>query len=289
MHEILSFDIDAIQVRPGWNIRGDIKSQDITSLKESIEKIGLQQPIIVNSNKELLAGYRRYTVCKALGHKFIHCKVLDFEENASDMERLSHLDENLESMTLGTKQLEKALAEKKAIYARLYPSTVVRGPKKRSDKNKLTKVFEKVAANQTGKDPETIRRMTKRVDNATPEVREAYERDEIKASQVDEIVKLPKEDQKKVLEKTKGSSVAETRLAVEDRLNRDLMPKPSTQERFVRKVINHTKALNLIYEDLIKGQQFKDISDPLYKEFETTFQEILDNTDELLKLINGED
>lgn len=39
---------------------------DITALKESIDKVGLLQPLIVDENNVLLAGFRRFLACQEL-------------------------------------------------------------------------------------------------------------------------------------------------------------------------------------------------------------------------------
>ncbi len=54
---------------------------DITQLKESIQAIGLINPIILNENNELISGYRRYEACRQLGFEEIEARVMDIAEN----------------------------------------------------------------------------------------------------------------------------------------------------------------------------------------------------------------
>ncbi len=56
-------------------IREDIG--DIGPLKESMHKYGLLNPITVNRDHELVAGFRRLMAAKSLGWHEIECNVLD--------------------------------------------------------------------------------------------------------------------------------------------------------------------------------------------------------------------
>jgi len=220
--------ISSIKVRSDWNIRKNLILPDLNSLKASIAEIGLQHPITLNSNNEIVAGYRRYAACSALGHKTILANVIEFKSDLH--ERLAHIDENLESKTLNEKELEKALSERKRIYEALYPVSKKTGPKKEIEQ----KSFATETAEKTGIDESKIRKLTRRVDDVTDEVRIAYEEDKINVSQIDEIVKLDKEDQNKILKKIIGTSIAETRLIVNDFLKakaEKLKPKEAKKKR----------------------------------------------------------
>jgi ParB family transcriptional regulator, chromosome partitioning protein len=65
--------ISAIKV--GKRIRRDMG--DIASLAESIEDIGLLNPITVDEDGRLLAGARRLAACKRLGWKKIRVNVVE--------------------------------------------------------------------------------------------------------------------------------------------------------------------------------------------------------------------
>jgi ParB family transcriptional regulator, chromosome partitioning protein len=57
---------------------------DLTELAESIEKVGLLQPIIVRTNKsngfEVVAGNRRLNACRKLGWKKIACHLVELDD-----------------------------------------------------------------------------------------------------------------------------------------------------------------------------------------------------------------
>jgi ParB-like chromosome segregation protein Spo0J len=82
----LLINIDDIKIKK--RIRKDIG--DIASLAANINEVGLLQPIAINENNELIAGYRRLKAFEKLGRKEIPCTRIDlpslikgeFSENA---------------------------------------------------------------------------------------------------------------------------------------------------------------------------------------------------------------
>ena len=49
---------------------------DLETLAQSIEKIGLIQPVVISEEYELLSGYRRLHACKMLGWETIEVKLI---------------------------------------------------------------------------------------------------------------------------------------------------------------------------------------------------------------------
>lgn len=68
-NEIVNVNIADIKVTD--RIRGEVKDEDLEPLMESIKADGLLQPIVINQDNKLIAGFRRYTCCKLLGHDTI--------------------------------------------------------------------------------------------------------------------------------------------------------------------------------------------------------------------------
>ncbi len=66
--------IDKIIVEESLRIRKDIGNLDV--LQSSIEKVGLINPVMIDENNKLLAGYRRLSACKNLGWKDIEANVV---------------------------------------------------------------------------------------------------------------------------------------------------------------------------------------------------------------------
>lgn len=89
-------------------VRKDIGNLD--SLISSIKKNGLINPIIINSNYELLAGYRRFMSVKKLKWKTIEVKVI----NASDkLSKLNiELEENITRKDFTHEEMEKGMGLK---------------------------------------------------------------------------------------------------------------------------------------------------------------------------------
>lgn len=50
---------------------------NLQDLCESIRKFGLLQPILIDLNNNLLAGYRRLMAVKSLGWEYVEVKVID--------------------------------------------------------------------------------------------------------------------------------------------------------------------------------------------------------------------
>lgn len=86
---------------------------DLTTLKDSMHRYGLMNPITLNSNYELVAGERRLEAAKSLGWERINANVLD--SNVDNIRQLEmELEENNqrkeftdEELMEGYKRLEK--------------------------------------------------------------------------------------------------------------------------------------------------------------------------------------
>ena len=67
---------------------------DLTTLMESLDKIGQLNPIILNSRMELIAGYRRLTAAKKLGWTKINATIIEIHDTdemlAIDMDKNVH-------------------------------------------------------------------------------------------------------------------------------------------------------------------------------------------------------
>ena len=57
-----------------------ISTKDFKSLKESITKFGLVDPIIVNKCYTIIGGHQRYKICKELEYKEIGCIIVDLNK-----------------------------------------------------------------------------------------------------------------------------------------------------------------------------------------------------------------
>ncbi len=67
--------ISEIVVDEAVRIRQDIGNLEV--LQSSIEKVGLINPVLIDENNNLVAGFRRLTACKNLGRKEIEVSVVN--------------------------------------------------------------------------------------------------------------------------------------------------------------------------------------------------------------------
>ncbi|GAB4371867.1 MAG: ParB N-terminal domain-containing protein [Spirochaetales bacterium] len=85
---------------------------DLNSLMESIRKYGLLQPIVVDSDYNLIAGYRRYMAAKQLGWQTIPVVVINRTEDVDHLEieleeNIQRKDFTLDELSIGSLRLEK--------------------------------------------------------------------------------------------------------------------------------------------------------------------------------------
>lgn len=66
--------IDKIVVDEALRIRKEVGNLDV--LQSSIEKVGLINPVMIDEDNNLIAGYRRLNACKKLGWKEIDVTVV---------------------------------------------------------------------------------------------------------------------------------------------------------------------------------------------------------------------
>lgn len=112
--EIVRLPIDAIVVEE--DRRRD--PGDVTELAGSINEIGLLNPVTVDGDRRLIAGWRRLCAVRQLGWQTVPARVVvcDPVRHA-----LMELDENLERLELSALERAEAFGERKALYELLHP------------------------------------------------------------------------------------------------------------------------------------------------------------------------
>jgi ParB family transcriptional regulator, chromosome partitioning protein len=83
--------IDEIKIIEKKRIRKDIG--DLSSLMRSMSKYGLLQPIVLDRNYNLLAGYRRFIAAQQLGWGAIEAVIIDVNDKLSRLD--VEIDENM--------------------------------------------------------------------------------------------------------------------------------------------------------------------------------------------------
>ena len=72
--------IDINKLQPASYNPRQISTKQYKDLKESINKFGLVDPIIVNKCYTIIGGHQRYKICKDLDYKDIGCIILDLDK-----------------------------------------------------------------------------------------------------------------------------------------------------------------------------------------------------------------
>lgn len=86
---------------PELEARQEITREGLDELKDSIERLGLLNPIIVkpvNDHYEIVAGVRRFLACQELGWKEVPCIVREMDQNKS-LEAMVHENLKREDMS----------------------------------------------------------------------------------------------------------------------------------------------------------------------------------------------
>jgi len=115
--DMKTIDIDLIKVDENSRLRA---TGDIPPIKDSIENLGfLINPITIDNDNNLIAGYHRYLAFKELGKKKIPARVIDKDVS----KELVEIDENLIRNNLTTLETAQQLFKRKTIYETMYPDS----------------------------------------------------------------------------------------------------------------------------------------------------------------------
>ena len=93
---------------------------DIVPLTESIKELGLLNPITIQKDGTLIAGYHRLSACKSLEWSDIDVTVVELDQLHAE---LAEIDDKLRRSELTDLQRSLHLARRKEIYLALYPET----------------------------------------------------------------------------------------------------------------------------------------------------------------------
>jgi ParB family chromosome partitioning protein len=192
---------------------------DVETLKKSIEKVGLINPLTVNNDNELLAGARRYQAISELGWTEATVHIVDGDPLEQE---LISIDENLVRTPLSKLEFEKCLNRGREIYEELNPSAIKvdlssdelspENKQKQKEKDKLdTDSFAAITADKTGLSKSVIKSAIKRDELASDAVKTARGSGELNATQTNAIITLDKDIQEDVLPLIADKTVKEAR------------------------------------------------------------------------------
>lgn len=101
--------------------RREVNTESVKTLSESIKEIGLQNPIVINKDNELISGLHRLEAYKLLGKDSIPCTIVEFKDTLHY--ELAEIDENLMRNDLNDAERIKQKKIRKEIWEQIYPET----------------------------------------------------------------------------------------------------------------------------------------------------------------------
>jgi ParB family chromosome partitioning protein len=200
----------------------------VEAIGESMERIGLQTPIMVYETAEgefkLIVGLHRYAAAKSRSWARITCHIVQMDDLTR---QLWEIDENLCRAELNELERSEHLAARKKIYEQLHPETrqhvagalaahAVIG-KGDASANLAVASFAADTAAKTGLSERSIERAVHRAENIAPEIREEIRQmPDIadKGVELDALAKTPPEEQAAVVAAVKSGDAPNVRAAV---------------------------------------------------------------------------
>ena len=203
-------------------IRGNLNKSQVNRLSESINQIGLINPITITKKKVLVAGNHRLHACKKIGWNKIPCVITTIEDSA--LLELQEIDENLIRYELHFIDRGNHLKRRKEIYEEMFPETIsvnVKGGPGRGHKTNALgalvsdqKSFVNDTSQKTGIAKRTIAEDIQIVKNTTPEIQEQIKENSITKKEAIKLAQLEPKQQKKVLEKIKKKEAKQVTQAI---------------------------------------------------------------------------
>lgn len=204
-HKQEMFAIDGIVI-------GDRKRPlgDIAQLAQSIQEVGLLNPITVTVEGVLVAGYHRLEACKSLGWRFVPVCVVGLDGLNAE---LAEIDENLIRNELHWFDRDKQLARRKEIYEQLHPTSRqgAHGGWHNSKSSKLENEiisFSSDTASKIGASPKTIELSVQRAAAFTDEQGEILKRASVKPTEGTKLARLDKPLREAALERLATSAAS---------------------------------------------------------------------------------
>ena len=182
--------------------------QDISDLKKSILDLGLLNPITINNDMTLIAGYHRLQACKELNFSEIPAIIIDADEIKAE---LMEIDENIIRKNLTALEQAEQLQRRKELFEKLHPqcnSEYVKMqnlPKRNNFASVKVKSFTKDTAQKIGKSQRSIQQDIQIANNISDEIKKEIKGTELenKKTALLKIAKTPIKQQKDVVTQLK--------------------------------------------------------------------------------------
>ncbi len=172
---------------------------DLTDILESIQTIGIVQPIVINKDNVLLTGKRRMAAAVKAGLDSIPTFTVDVEV---ELEDLVAIDENIIRLPLNSAEYDEALLRRKVIYEQKFPNTRL-GFANRAGEPKLG--FAEDTMSKLDISRRSVEKAIARAKFATTKVKEARGQG-LAPSKVNELITLDPIMQDEVLPMIQGRS-----------------------------------------------------------------------------------
>jgi ParB-like chromosome segregation protein Spo0J len=243
-------------------------------LEESASKIGvLQAPVVAPARKgggyRLIAGSSRLAVLKRSGVKEAWCHVLNHVEDTPQT-KLAFIVENLERTELPPAERDGMFAARRKLIEQIDPTQVPRAKQsaggKKAGKGRSIGADKSSAPIRPSKTAEgkSEQRAIARKTKVADVVVDLYANDELKQSQVDELVKIKDhEKQAEVARAVVGKTVTETQAMVRAVREEDVLPTKELRPLFLS-METLRKSADRVQEDLRKCiQELEAVKTPL--------------------------
>ena len=222
------------------NHRRGASPETIRQLADSIEQVGLLNPITVTDWGVLVAGLHRLEACKKLGWTEIPCNVI-----REDEAELAEIDENLIRNELTTMERGELLARRKAIYEEQHPETKPVNEKGGPGRgNKTAEINSAVSfaadtAAKTGLTDRTVRQEIQIANSITPEVKEIIREIPLADRKTDllQLARMAPEQQREIVQQVTSGAVKNVAQAVKQQSETDPELKRIDREHHVQNMV----------------------------------------------------
>lgn len=185
-------------------IVGDRKRElgDISQLAQSIQELGLINPITILPDGTLVAGRHRLAACESLEWEEVDVNIAQLDQLHAE---LAEIDENIVRSELHWSERDKQLARRKEIYEAIYPETKQGGDRKSEEaKSKrhndaLIPSFTEDTAAKTGVSDRTVERSIQRAEAFTDDQMEALKEAEVTQTEATKIARLPEPEREQAV------------------------------------------------------------------------------------------
>lgn len=212
------FPISDIQV--GKRLRM-VSEAHVKALAESMDSLGLLQPILIDEDNNLIGGLHRLRAAQLLEWDEIGIVRTDLDGYGS---KLAEIDENLIRNELDALGRAEHLARRKEIYQTLYPQTAPGGDRSCAYANGQfghLPTFAEDTAEKTGDNRRSIDRAVQRAESIPQDVRDDIRDTPIaqKGVELDALAQLPPEAQRaaaKMVREGRATSIRDLSINVSD-------------------------------------------------------------------------